>query len=363
MIEFLTNWAESIWLMLVDSAFLFLVGLVLAGLIWLFMNEKVVGRYIKKDGLRSVFNAAVLGIPLPLCSCSVLPVATQLRKGGGSNAAVVSFLVATPESGADSILLTYSLTDPVLTVARPVVAFVAAMAAGTVETVFPSKEGEVTPELTVAPACCDTDCGCSQPTQETDTRPPWYKQIWNAVHYAITDLLKDLASYLLLGFVLAGLVGAFLDSNSLALSESVRSGWIGYLGAILIGLPMYICASSSTPLAAVLLAAGFSPGAILVFLLTGPATNIASLVVVKKIIGFASTIRYLVVIVVVAVLGGLATDYVYGWLNYTPHYQAGTHGDHAGWLAIGSALLLSFLILYYAIPDIWKRLNSFLLKR
>jgi hypothetical protein len=237
------------------------------------------------------------------------------------------------------------------------------MAAGTVETFFPSQSVELTQEVVPESAGCEAGCGCAQSVASISVPSPWYKQIGKAIHYAITDLLKDLAPYLLLGFILAGLVGAYLDSNSLTLSETVRSGWIGYLGAVLVGLPMYICASSSTPLAAVLLAAGFSPGAILVFLLTGPATNIASLVVVKRIIGFASTVRYLIVIVVVAVLGGLATDYVYQLLNYAPNYQAGTHGDHAGWLAFVSALLLGCFILYYALQNLWKRLTSFLLKR
>ena len=360
MTEFLFSWAESIWLMLVDSAFLFMVGLVLAGLIWLFMDEKFVAKYIRDGGLRSVFNAAVIGIPLPLCSCSVLPVATQLRKGGASKGGVVSFLVATPESGADSILLTYSLTDPIMTVARPVVAFVAAMAAGTAEILLPSKnESKPVPEL----ESCESGCDCETPIPTNKERQAWLGRLWKGVHYAFTDLLEDLAPYLLAGFVLAGLVGAFLDTSGITLSETVRHGWIGYAGAILIGLPMYICASASTPMAAVLLAAGFSPGAILVFLLVGPATNIASLVVVKRIIGFASTIRYLIAIVLTAILGGLATDYVYEFLQYTPNYDSAAHGDQAGWLALGSAMLLSLFILYFVSQATYKRLGSFLLNR
>lgn len=357
MTDFLFSWMASTWLMLVDSAFLFMVGLVLAGLIWLFMDQEFVGRYIRDGGLRSVFNAAVIGIPLPLCSCSVLPVATQLRRGGASKGGVVSFLVATPESGADSILLTYSLTDPIMTVARPVVAFLAAMAAGSAEIFFPSKaKSELVPDS-------ESECGCS-PTDSSTAQPQaWYDRLWKGVHYAFTDLLKDLAPYLLAGFVLAGLVGAFLDTSGMTLSETVRHGWIGYAGAILIGLPMYICASASTPMAAVLLAAGFSPGAILVFLLVGPATNLASLVVVKRIIGFASTIRYLIVIVLTAVLGGLAIDLVYEYLQYTPNYDSAAHGDQAGWFALGSAALLSLFILYYVAQTAYKRLGSFLLNR
>lgn len=346
--------------MLVDSAFLFMVGLVLAGLIWLFMNEQSVGRYIRDGGFRSVFNAALIGIPLPLCSCSVLPVATQLRKGGASKGGVVSFLVATPESGADSILLTYSLTDPVLTVARPLVAFVAAMAAGSTEVLIASVgESKPIPEL---PAC-ESGCGCADEEAPAETPQGWYRNLWKGVHYAFTDLLRDLAPYLLAGFVLAGVVGAFLDTSGISLSETVRQGWIGYAGAIIVGLPMYICASSSTPMAAVLLAAGFSPGAILVFLLVGPATNIASLVVVKRIIGYASTVRYLIVIVVTAVLGGMATDYVYEVLQYRPVYDSAAHGDQAGWFALGAALFLSLLIVYYSAEVLYKRLASFLLNR
>ena len=359
MTEFLFIWAESIWLMLVDSAFLFMVGLALAGLIWLFINEQSVGKHVRDSGFMSVFKAAVIGIPLPLCSCSVLPVAAQLRKSGASKEGVVSFLVATPESGADSILLTYSLTDPVLTVARPVVAFVAAMAAGSVEVLFPSNdepESEV-PELQT----CDSGCGCG--TDANNSNQAWYSRAWEGIYYAFTDLLKDLATYLFIGFVLAGLIGAIFVTSGISPSDTVLHGWIGYVGAIVIGLPMYICASSSTPLAAVLLAAGFSPGAILIFLLVGPATNAASLVVVKRIIGFVSTLRYLLVIVIVAVLGGLATDYVYELLQYAPDYDSTAHGEQIGWLALGSAGFLGILILYYTVQDVYKRIASFLLNR
>jgi uncharacterized membrane protein YraQ (UPF0718 family) len=189
-------------------------------------------------------------------------------------------------------------------------------------------------------------------------------RIRNGLKYAFTDLLEDLAPYLLVGFALAGLVGAILGSEMVILPESVRTGWIGYAGAIIIGLPMYVCATSSTPLAAVLLAAGFSPGAILVFLLVGPATNIASLVVVKKIIGGWATVRYLAAIVLVAVVSGIAVDRIYRLLDMTAQYQAGGGAEHgASWLSVACAVLLSVLIVFYAGRKLIGKFRSFALNR
>ncbi|MBN1212679.1 MAG: SO_0444 family Cu/Zn efflux transporter [candidate division Zixibacteria bacterium] len=349
-----TNWAEATWLMLVDSAFLFIIGLVLAGLLWLVMNEKNISRLIRGSGVRGVLKAALLGIPLPLCSCSVLPVAGQFRRSGADKPSVISFLISTPESGVDSIALTYTLTDPVLTVARPVTAFLTAFLAGTAETFFKDKQ-EIIPTVTDG---CGDECGCAcSNAADNSGNQNIVKRIFSSVKYAFTDLLGDLAPYLFLGFVLAGLVGALIADNPVSIPEVYRTGWAGYAGAIVIGLPLYICASSSTPLAAVLLTAGFTPGAVLVFLMVGPATNIASLVVFKKILGFRSTVRYLTAIVVVSIFCGILTDRVYALLNISAEYhdRAAEHG--VGTIHIIAALVLVFFILFHTYKWLLKKLS------
>jgi len=339
--------------MLVDSAFLFIIGLLLAGLLRLVMNEKNIARHISEPGIKGVFKAALIGIPLPLCSCSVLPVARQLKEGGASRSSVMSFLIATPESGVDSIMLTYTLTDPILTVTRPVAAFLTAFTAGISETFFDKKK--VLP--TVSVECgCDNDCACTS-TSQMEVNGSIFSKIYSGIKYAFAVMLDDLAPYLFFGFILAGLIGAILGTDLVALPEVLRTGWLGYLGAVIIGLPLYVCATSSTPLAAVLLGSGFSPGAVLIFLMVGPATNIASLVVLKKILGVAATFRYLAAIVIVSVICGLAVDKVYNIFDVTAGYQTAATASGPGILSIVSAIVLSLFILYYSVKHLLKKLS------
>lgn len=341
--------------MLIDSAFLLLIGLILAGLLHLVLNQKNLVRLIGQSKRASVFRAAMFGIPLPLCSCSVLPAAKEMRQSGAGSPATVSFLISTPESGVDSILLTYSLTDPLLTIARPITAFLSATAAGLWEAASDDKNPAESLDSSDE-SCCDDGCGCSTSENNTE-KQSWFSKIINGVHYAFTDLLSDLAPYLLIGYVLAGLVAVALG-DQMNLPDYLRSGWGGYLGAIIVGLPLYICATSSTPLAAALLGAGFSPGAILVFLLVGPATNIASLVVVSKILSKQALVRYLVSIIVVAVLCGLLLDQVYGYFDLNSWQSYAAH-EHTGSIwSIASAVILSFFVLYYSTKKLVRRLAS-----
>ncbi len=330
--------------MLVDSAFFFLLGLILAGLIWLVLNEKNVRRLVGEKRYQAVFRAAIVGVPLPLCSCSVLPVARQLRDSGVSKGGTVSFLIATPESSVDSVLLTYSLTDPLLTVARPITAFLTAVAAGLTESNFEDKAQKTFDALPQA-ECTDCCCGTPAATDEAGL----LSRLWAGLKHSFTTLIGDLAPYLLAGYLLAGLVGALLGSEMSRLPEFLTSGWAAYIGATIIGVPLYVCATSSTPLAAVLLASGFPPGAILVFLMVGPATNLTSLTVLKKILGFAATVRYLLSIIVVSAGCGLVLDWLYGAVGVAPSYVVGTHASEAGWFYIACAVILSFLILWHTI--------------
>ena len=309
--------------MLTASSLWFLIGIVLAGLVWHFFRDRSIARLMAGNNRKGVLRAALIGLPLPLCSCSVLPVASQLRSSGAGRGQVAAFLVSTPETGVDSIALTYSLTDPILTIARPVAAFVTALAAGTIETAFPDTQTLISQDS----SSCDSGC-CDCATNKA-IQPK--QGIFRSIHYAFTDLLGDLAPYLVFGFLLAGLVGALFGQHMTELPELLRSGWGGYLGAVIVGLPLYICASSSTPLAAALLAGGFSPGMVLVFMMSGAATNLSTIAVVKRILGLPGTIRYLITIVVVSILFGLLTDQAYLLLNVHPSYRFGDLYDGAAW--------------------------------
>ena len=351
MTDFLTNWAVATWQMLVDSAFFFLLGLVLAGFVWLVLNEKNVRRLVGKSRYQSIFRAALVGVPLPLCSCSVLPVASQLRESGVSKSGTVSFLIATPESSVDSILLTYSLTDPLLTVARPVAAFLTAVTAGLTEAGFgDGDDRQNSPEALTTVACED---GCCEPAPEKNNGG-LFAGIGAGLKHSFTTLIGDLAPYLFVGYLLAGLVGALLGPEMSGLPDYLTGGWAAYLGATVVGVPLYVCATSTTPLAAVLLASGFSPGSILVFLMVGPATNVAALTVLKKILGVGSTVRYLISIVVVSVVCGLILDWLYGVTGIVPSYAVGEDASEAGWFYIGCAVILSALILWHTAKSRFK---------
>ncbi|UCD63658.1 MAG: SO_0444 family Cu/Zn efflux transporter [Candidatus Zixiibacteriota bacterium] len=348
---FLEEFAGSVWSMLVDSAFLLLVGFVLAGVVRLLLNEKTIPRLFYGSRKILVAKAALVGVPLPLCSCSVLPVADQLRRSGLNRGATTAFLVSTPETGVDSIALTYSLTDPVMTIARPVTAFVSAMAAGLfVSATETPQAATVTDAATGEPSCA-----CSPHADAGNSPASLWVRMAAGLRYAFVDLLGDLAPYLFFGYLLAGLVAVFLGGDITSVPDTLRVGWGGYLGAIVVGLPLYVCATSSTPLAAVLLSAGFSPGAVLVFLLVGPATNLASLTVVRKILSGWATVKYLAAIIVVSVIFGVALDRVYVALDFTPAYLSRTSGGEAGFVNIASAALLAIYITYWTVRKAVRR--------
>ncbi|MFZ1682704.1 MAG: SO_0444 family Cu/Zn efflux transporter [Candidatus Zixiibacteriota bacterium] len=347
---FIAEWAESTWCMVLCSAFLFVLGLILAGLLHLVLNEKILHKLNSGSRWSRVFKTAVIGIPLPLCSCSVLPVASRLRAGGVSKGGVAAFLVATPETGIDSLLLTYALTDPMMTIARPVAGWITAMTVGMTEEALGahqiSSNGPRWATLPQSDAGCGDDCCCAP--EKTVPQASFVRRIPFGITYAFTDLLADLAPYLLIGFVLAGLATVVIGTGSIV-PASVGTGWQGYLWGALIGIPLYVCATSSTPLAASLLAAGFSPGAILVFLLVGPATNIASMVVLKKLLGLWSAMRFVVLVIATSIVCGVVLDMVYHALRLPVSFRAASvHLEHLHWYDTVCAIGLSALILLYS---------------
>jgi uncharacterized membrane protein YraQ (UPF0718 family) len=348
--EFLAAWAEATWQVLVDSAAYFLFGLILAGFVWLFLNDKILQLLLGRNRNQAVIRAALVGVPLPLCSCSVLPVASQLRRSGMSRGATVAFMIATPESSVDSILLTYSLTDPLLTVARPIAAFLTGALAGLTENVFDREPVSQMKSHSAEVDACGCDCRGEPPTPQ----PGLLRRIGSGIKYSFTVLIGDLAPYLFWGYLLAGLAAAILGPQ---FDFAAGSGWWSYIIALVAGVPLYVCATSSTPLAAVLLGAGFSPGAIMVFLLVGPATNMSTLNVARSIIGLRATVRYLISIIVVALSCGVLLDWLYGFLGVSVSYQPLSSHEHIGWFQRVLALILIGLIVWHTCRRLAKRLK------
>jgi len=299
----------SSWEMLLNASVYILFGIAVGGMLKMFLSTEFVVRHLGKGRFSSVFKAALLGIPIPLCSCSVLPAAASLKKHGANNGATTAFLISTPESGVDSISITYALLDPILTAARPLVAFITAFTAGFAENLFhsssqqfvtnnkPSSQGDT----------CSGDPSCFQ--EKAQPHYSFTGKIKAGIGYAMGELWGDLAGWFFTGIILAGVITALLPAK--LIESSMGGGLSSMLLMLVIAVPLYICATASTPIAAAFILKGVSPGTVLVFLLVGPATNVTSLSVLVGMLGKRATSLYLASIVVVSLLCGLLLDLIY----------------------------------------------------
>jgi uncharacterized membrane protein YraQ (UPF0718 family) len=294
-----------------DSAPWLLFGLIAAGLIRAWLPMGVVGNALGGSGPTAVIKAAVIGAPLPLCSCGVLPAAISLSRAGASRASTTSFLISTPETGVDSVALSWVMLGPIMAILRPLAAIFSAISAGLlVGVVDKGAQRQPVPGLNNSDMVCDDSKECCA-QNETGTGKGGIVGFWSrafdGLKYAFTDLLDDISRWLLLGIVVAGCVVSVVPPSMLV---EWGSGLLAMLLMLIISVPMYVCATASTPLAHAMLFAGVSPGTVLVFLLAGPASNIASLALVRREFGSRALAAYLFGICVVTVLLGLILDWV-----------------------------------------------------
>jgi len=339
------------WHLLLDSSVYILFGLLIAGLLRVFMSPNSVATHLGQGRFRSVFKAALLGIPLPLCSCGVLPTAAGLRKQGANKGATAAFLISTPESGVDSIAITWALLDPVMTLARPVAAFTTAVAAGISENLLgPGKEDAMTdPDLTCpVDGCCE---GFDCPPEEHARHHTFSEKIRTGLKFAMTDVWGDIASWFFVGLLLAGLIVALVPEEMMG--RFLGGGLPSMLLMLAVGIPLYICATASTPIAAALILKGVSPGAALVFLLAGPATNVTSLTVLLRILGKRATAIYLTMIALFSVLFGLALDQVYAHLGIKARAMV---GQAAEWVPPWAQLLGALTLLALSVRPVSRSL-------
>jgi len=313
-----------------EMAMYLVFGLLIAAVLHVLFPEAWVRKYLGNNSTGSVFKATLFGVPLPICSCGVVPVATSLRNSGASRGATVSFLIATPQIGADSFLMTYSLLGWVFGVFRIVAAFITALVAGLLVNRFSAH---------------DLDTTISQVTE--NPQETTLVRLKTLPYYLIFELLGPIANTLLLGIVLAGIISASIPQGFLE-SSTFSGNLTSMLAMMAIGVPLYVCASASTPVAAALIMKGLSPGAALVFLLTGPATNAMTLAIVPKIVGKSAAMIYLLSICGVSLaLGGLLnilTDH-YGFPAIISAHQHDLMPDYLKWA--GSISLTAMLIGYY----------------
>jgi len=308
---------REIWHTFNDAALYILFGIFIAGLIQIFVDKEKISRHLGKPGIRSVVLAAILGVPLPLCSCGVVPMAVSLRKSGASKGAALSFLIATPESGVDSIAISFALLDPLMTVFRPIAAFITAIIAGISENVFGRKDNGAMKEE------ADTCIFCED--EGDDHNHNLAHKLRYGIRYAFVNLLGDIAKWLTLGIVIGGVISYFVPKE--LIENYLGSGWQAMLIMLIIGIPLYVCASASTPIAAALIAKGMSPGVALVFLLAGPATNMAAILSVGKFLDKRAAIIYLISISVCAVGFGLLLNQIYVVTGLNIHVTLGKAGE------------------------------------
>ena len=328
-------WHSLVGYLAISSPYL-LVGLVAAGFIHQALGMDRLSRLVRSDGTGSVLWAAVLGVPLPLCSCSVIPAAATLKRSGASNGAVSSFVIATPESGADSILMTHAMMDLPMTLIRPVAAFATAVAAGTLQVVLGTKG----PPAPAAEGGGTEGRGRGERRAGGGSGPAPFAA--GALRFAFGGLIDDIAPWLAAGLLLGALIDAAAPPD-LFLGLDPH---LGRLAVLCVGVPLYICATSSTPIAASLVLKGMSPGTALLLLLVGPATNATNLVVLQRYLGKTAVAVNVLTIALVSLALSYGADLLYASWDLVPSFGAAHahHGDRPWWAHACSAALSALLL-------------------
>lgn len=392
---------DEILLLINEMSPYLLLGFLLAGLMHAFIPGRYYTRYLSKPTLGSVINAAIFGIPLPLCSCGVIPTAMSLRKEGASRGAVTSFLIATPQTGIDSIIATFSLMGVPFAVIRPIAALITAVLGGWMVNTFVSlrdrrahrEMAEGTIVKTEETETCTCHCHCHEnkaesccPEGDSDGHHhPHHSgehhhhsshhrhsshhhhsssaschchdrkipntiggKIVEALRYAFLDMMSDIGKWLVIGLVVAGLITIYVPDEVFTIFKD--NTMASMILVLIISIPMYLCATGSIPIAVVLMLKGLTPGAALVLLMAGPACNMASILVIRKGLGFRTLVIYILSIVIGAVFFGCLIDWLQysGMIDFTSRVSQTMEikEDGAGIIKWTSTIVLTLLLLF-----------------
>ena len=295
-----------------------LAGFAVAGVLSLLVTPRMVYDHLGRSSFWQICKASIFGVPLPLCSCSVLPVAASLRKYGAGRGSTISFLTSTPQTGVDSIFVTWRMLGPVFAVIRCVAAFVSGVICGCCVQIFVGKDDSES----AGPERDGCGCGCSRSEAENTGKPSRWLQ---AARYAFVTLPRDMGRSMIIGLIISGVLTAFLPENYFA-DKLIGNELVSMLVMLVVGLTVYVCSSGSVPVVLSLIAAGLSPGAGLVFLVTGPATNAAAIATVVKILGARVTAVYLATLSLTA----LAAGYILNRFVDSAGVAGAVHGSHEG---------------------------------
>lgn len=335
----------AFWELSVDMGIYILLGLLAAGVLHQFIREEWIQKHLGKNTNNAVVKAALLGTPLPLCSCSVIPFAATLRRNGASKGATLSFLISTPITGVDSILATFGMFGGVFTLYRVASSVVIAMVAGMLMNLFEPNKPKKAFSFTAA-APLNTTTSISSIGNDTKKNFSWY----DVFHYAFITLLGSFSKPLFLGLLIGAFITAAMPANLHQFFGDNR--FLGYVIAVAIAAPMYVCATASLPIAASLVLAGVSPGAAFIFLSAGPATNTVTMGVVKSMLGMRALIIYLSVIMGGSVLFGALIDVGLDMLSVGMNVDM---DEQHGLLQEGAAVIMLGLIGWHFISGWFKK--------
>lgn len=325
--NYISDYFTSLTELAADMAPYLLLGFLFAGILKVYVPANLLSKYLGGNTFTSSLNASILGIPLPLCSCGVLPTGISLFKNGASRGSSVSFLISTPQTGIDSILVTWSMLGLPFALVRPVAALFTGVMGGTLTNKLVGQKKDKTIQSNIP-----------------KTKPK--RSLKAILHYGFVEMLSSIAKWLFIGLLIAALISVLIPENFFR--DYQLSGITGMLVMLVVSIPLYICATASVPIAAVLLLKGISPGALLVFLMAGPATNIAAMTVIGQSLGKKTLAVYLSTLIAGAILFGLLIDYLLPvqWFSPQQIMDQHMHGILPLWLKHVTAILLTILMGY-----------------
>ena len=323
----------SLYHLTAEMAPFLLLGFLIAGILKVFVSQSWLSAKLGKNNFKSVIYGALIGVPLPLCSCGVIPTGVSIRKNGASDGSTISFLISTPQTGVDSVMITWSLLGWPFALMRPIIAFVTGVLGGALANVINNKkENKVIDVQTI--------------NIESEEPKSFFTKIKSMLHYSFVEFLDDIVKWLVIGLLLAALIDVVMPQDFI--TNYLGNPWIEMIVALVISIPLYICATGSVPLAAVLMIKGLSPGAALVLLMAGPATNAATITVISRTMGNRNLFIYLLAIISGALFFGNLVNIILP-VNYIQLFISSgglqeIHQHQLSWLSMGSSLLLSILL-------------------
>lgn len=329
MFELIRTYFSELYILSSEMAPYLLLGFLFAGILHVYIRRERIARFLGADSLKSVVYASLLGVPLPLCSCGVIPTGIAFRREGASTPATLSFLISTPQTGVDSILVTWSLLGWPFALIRPIVAFLTGIAGGALSVWTGRSNAARVP--------------AEEPSVPTGPQP---RGIVAMLRYAFIDFMEDIAKWLVVGLGLAALMAVLIPDGFF--TQYINNPLLSMGIVLLASVPLYVCATGSVPIAAVLMMKGLSPGAALVFLMAGPATNIATITVIGKTLGKKALAVYLTSIIGGALFFGFLTDLLFSsgtLFSVTEHLHHSEHHLIPAWINITSLAILSFFTL------------------